>query len=139
MMKTPMNVGARIARRPVTGAVLLAFGFALLPPVAPPAQARKPDLSNPAYAPWFQSLTNANRHGMSCCAEADGHILLDKQLRVVGNHYQVWIDEAWQDVPPEAVLNRVDNPTGSPVVFYALYPASKDKPTIFCFVRPSDT
>jgi hypothetical protein len=36
------------------------------------------------------------------------------------------------------VLDRVDNPTGGPVVFYALYPASKDKPTIFCLVRPSD-
>jgi hypothetical protein len=138
-MKTAMSIGTRIVLRPVTGAVLLAVGFALLLPAALPAHARKPDQSNPAYAPWFQSLTNANRHGMSCCAEADGHILLDNQSRVVGDHYQVWIAQAWQDVPPEAVLNRVDNPTGSPVVFYALYPASQDKPTIFCFVRPSDT
>ena len=137
-MKTSMNVAAGIALRLVTGALLLAVGFASLLPVALPAQARKPEGSNPAYAPWFQSLTNKNRFGMSCCAEADGHILRDNQLRVAGDHYQVWIDGAWQDVPPDAVLDRVDNPTGGPVVFYALYPASKDKPTIFCLVRPSD-
>lgn len=134
-----MSVDKRIfACRSTFCAGLLAVGLALLLPSPLPAHAMPPENSNPALAPWFKSLTNPNRHSMSCCAEADGHILLDKQLRVIGDHYQVWIEQAWQDVPPDAVLDRVPNPTGGPVVFYTRFPAN-DKPTIFCLVRPSET
>lgn len=98
------------------------------------ARASPPDKVDPALAPWFKSLRNPAL-GYSCCADADGHILRDEDWRIAGNSYQVLINGGWQDVPPEAVIQRADNPTGGAVVFY---PPGIDHPPIYCFLRPSE-
>lgn len=109
-----------------------------------PANSAAPAKTDPALAPWFQSLSNPNLNGMSCCAEADGHILPDDMWRIVGNGYQVYLhgqkagQGAWIDVPPKAVLNRVDNPTGGAVVFLHTFMGDAH-PTVLCFVRPVES
>lgn len=98
------------------------------------AQAAPPSNADPALAPWFQSLHTAA--GMSCCGDADGHILGDADWRVAGNGYQVRIDGEWTNVEPDAVLNGVPNPVGSPVAFWS--PGASPH-RIFCFVRATET
>lgn len=100
-----------------------------------PALASPPAKTDPALAPWFQSLRNPAL-GISCCAEAGGHILGDADWCVVGNTYQLRISGEWQDVPAGAVLDRVDNPTGGAVAFY---PPGVDHPPVYCFIRPVET
>ncbi len=94
---------------------------------APPPQA------DPALSGWFESLANPTS-GISCCAQYDGHILASHEWRALPDGYQVRIDGIWRDVPPNAVLNRVENPTGSAVAFYPL-----GGNPIYCFVRPTDS
>jgi len=98
-----------------------------------------PPNADPALGPWFRSLTTPG--GMSCCAEYDGHVLGDGDWRINGDHYEVRIAQVWRVVPSEAVLNRVDNPTGGAVAFYApTADADPSVPTkIFCFVRPVES
>jgi hypothetical protein len=92
-----------------------------------------PSSADPDLSPWFQSLKSPM--GMSCCAQADGHILHDSEWRAVKDGYEVLINGAWVPVPAESVLQRADNPTGGAVVFY---PPS-GAPPIYCFVRPAET
>ena len=103
------------------------------------ARSEPPENANPALSAWFNSLTNPQTGGISCCAQADGHILNERQWRVDGDHYMIKIAGNWYDVPPEAVLQHVENPTGGAVAFY---PPAMDEgagmgrnPTIYCFVR----
>ena len=92
-----------------------------------------PSTADPSLAPWFQSLQAPS--GMSCCALADGHILKDSEWRIVGDHYEILVAGKWIEVPADAVLNQVENPTGGAVAFY---PPS-GAPPLYCFVRPSET
>lgn len=108
------------------GAALMLTAFAK---AAPPAK------TDPTLAPWFRSLHNPTID-ISCCAESDGHILRDDQWRVAGDHYQIIIGGKWWDVPPDAVLSRVDNPTGGAVAFWLSFAAPDGPPRILCFVTP---
>ena len=100
---------------------LAAFAFA-----APP-----PGPLDPIIAEWFRTLTNP-KTGAFCCDTSDGHILATENVRTAGDEYLVRFDGAWHRVPKDAVLDRIDNPTGQPVVFAA-------GNVIFCFVRPAMT
>lgn len=97
--------------------------------VAGAAQARPPQHADPALAPWFDSLMQPGTD-MSCCSEADCR---RTDFRINGDHYEALIDGKWLKVPPRAVLNRADNPTGGAVVCWT--------PTlgIMCFVRGPET
>jgi hypothetical protein len=85
------------------------------------------------FADWYMSLTRPG--GGSCCSLSDGRTT---DVRVRDGHYEAWIDErfpygeqvkGWVEIKPEAVLNRTDNPTGEPVVFWTPYQG------VLCFVR----
>lgn len=97
------------------------------------ADGRPPEHVDPAVASWFESLDNPVS-GISCCAEDDGHILASSDWRATTNGYQVKIAGTWHDVPPEAVLNHVENPTGGAVAFFP--PGGSP---IYCFVRPTES
>ena len=99
------------------------------------ARAQPPEHADPALAPWFQGLHTED--GQGCCSQADCRPV---EYRPVGNHYEVLIGEQfpgvteprWEEVPPEAVLNKHDNPTGRPIacVWYG---------KVLCFVRPEES
>jgi hypothetical protein len=117
-------------RRNVCGSAALVAAsavFAFAAGASPPAHV------DPALAPWFQTLANPVS-GMSCCAEYDGHILANGDWRATANGYQVQIAGTWRDVPAQAVLNHVANPTGGAVAFFPPGGAP-----IYCFVRPTDS
>jgi hypothetical protein len=104
------------------------------------ATAAPPPNADPSLASWFRSLTNPVV-GLSCCAEADGHILSDADWRTKGNGYEIRIGENWWPVPPETVLNHVPNPTGGAVAFWEAHRHQKSDrpPNIYCFVRPVES
>jgi hypothetical protein len=79
-------------------------------------------------APWFNSLQQPGS-GISCCSIADCR---RTDSRIVGDHYEVMIDGEWRAVPPSAVVDRDDNPTGRAVVCYT--PARG----IMCFIKAPD-
>ncbi|MBV8913052.1 MAG: hypothetical protein JOZ05_08455, partial [Acetobacteraceae bacterium] len=89
------------------------------------ASAAPPPDADPGFAPWFRGLRVPGT-GTSCCSIADCR---PAESRIVGDHYEVFIDGKWLRVPPELILERADNPTGRAVVCWT--------PTagILCFVR----
>jgi hypothetical protein len=101
------------------------------------AEAKAPANADPDLAPWFQGLTAPS--GMSCCAEADGHILADSEWRIIADHYEIKVKGAWVAVPQDRVLDRADNPTGGAVAFYPTPWEEAAPPPVCCFVRPSET
>jgi hypothetical protein len=96
------------------------------------AAARPPQNADPTLAGWFHDLHQPSS-GMSCCDVADGHILADEDWRIEGDTYQVRINGDWREVPHAVVLDRADNPTGSPVAFWS---PMGGNPPIYCFIRP---
>jgi len=108
---------------------LLASTFAALGLLAGVAAARPPPNADMSLAPWFQSLRQPGT-GMSCCSIADCR---QTDFRVHNGHYQALIDGVWRSVPPNAVLQRTDNPTGRAVVCYTPYFG------IMCFVKGPET
>jgi hypothetical protein len=117
---------------PLLGAAILPLlGVAL-------ARAHPPDDADPALAPWFRSLHTAQ--GGLCCSLSDCRPV---QYRMLDNHYEVLIgkqygsnvEEHWEDVPPESVLNKTDNPTGSAIACWTPY----THPRVLCFVRPAES
>lgn len=93
-----------------------------------PALAQPPPGSNLKYKDWFESLQQPGTHGY-CCSISDCHMT---NYRVTPNGYEVPIDGRWVPVPPDKVLDHVDNPTGHGVVCY-LVPDE-----IMCFVRAAE-
>ncbi len=83
--------------------------------------------SDPATSAWFRSLV-INGGSTSCCAEADcRHTMVE--WREDGRPY-AWIGrgrdqfgdaapDRWEWIPPQAIQNRDDNPTGRPVVCFS--------------------
>ena len=106
--------------------VVLCAGFSL---IAGSAAARPPPNADMSLAPWFQGLRQPGT-GMSCCSIADRR---QTDFRIAGSHYEVMVEGAWHQVPPDKVLERIDNPTGRAVVCYT--PARG----IMCFVRGAET
>lgn len=96
--------------------------------VAATALAKPPPDIDYSLAPWFQSLRQPDT-GVSCCSIADCRTT---DYRTLGDHYEALIDDKWVRVPPEKVLQRVDNPTGRAVVCWT--PALG----VMCFVRASE-
>ena len=105
--------------------------------LAAAAEARPPENADPALAPWFQSLHSAE--GGLCCSEADCRPV---EYRMTEDHYEVLIgrqygpdvEEHWEDVPAESVLQKTDNPTGHAIACWTPY----TQPRVICFVRPSE-
>src|SRR5690242_4375759 len=90
-----------------------------------PALGAPPPDADPNLAPWFRGL-RAPGTGTSCCSIADCRPV---ESRIIGDHYEVFVEGKWLRVPPDLILNRTDNPTGHAVVCWT--------PTagILCFVR----
>jgi hypothetical protein len=113
--------------RPVGAAAAAAAIFSLAG-IGALSAAPPPD-ADPMLAPWFQSLRQPGT-GVSCCSIADCRAT---EYRSRGDGYEAYIDERWISVPPERVLDHIDNPTGRAVVCY------EPRRGILCFVRPSET
>jgi len=90
-----------------------------------PALAAPPPDADPSMAPWFRGL-HVPGTGTSCCSIADCRPV---DSRIIGGHYEVYVEGKWLVVPKDLILQREDNPTGRAVVCWT--------PTagILCFVR----
>jgi len=103
------------------------------------ADAAPPPDASGELAPWFDSLKQPGT-GIGCCGhETDCRTVKE---RVVGDHYEVWIDRRfprhegegeWVSVSADRILERQDNPTGSPVACWI------PSMGVFCFVRSAET
>jgi hypothetical protein len=71
---------------------------------------------DPALHAWFES--QHDRDGRSCCAEADGHVMADEDVRFVEGHFEVRIGDAWMAVPERAMAQGPMNPLGHPVAWW---------------------
>jgi hypothetical protein len=98
--------------------------------------AAPPDSPDPALAPWFESLKQPGT-GASCCSIADCRTVDFRQDR---DGYEVLIDGRWKisipfwlRVPPNRIIDRIDNPTNRAVVCFT------PEAGILCFVRPSES
>ena len=101
-----------------------------------PGHSRQVD---PAFSAWIDDLLNPAT-GLSC-DKFDPHVLGSADWRYEADHYQIRIAGRWREVPPPAVIDRIDNPTGSAVAFY-VGAADHDgsvAPLVYCFVRPART
>lgn len=122
-------------RHPARPSRLGILGISAAMSLAVSAIAAPPEHADPQLAPWFKSLSRPDIG--SCCDTADGRVT---SSRVAGDHYEVLIDgrfpgvttSTWEPVPAEAILKRVDNPTGGTVVFWFLG-------RIRCVVLPAET
>lgn len=88
--------------------------------------AAPPPGANPAWGEWFRSLKSPIT-GMSCCDLSDGRTTSARPT-ADGWEAQTPLGE-WVKVP-NAVILRVFNPTGQPVLFWR--PATG----VICFVEP---
>ena len=89
-----------------------------------------------SYAEWYNGLRSPT--GASCCSVSDCRTT---EMRVRDGGYEVWIDDRfgvrppkWTPVPPEAILNQHDNPTGRPAACFNKY---LDR--VLCLVRPTES
>jgi hypothetical protein len=93
------------------------------------AHAQPPEGADPNLAPWFGSLRQPGT-GTSCCSIADCRAT---DYRLMSDHYEVLIEDKWLAVPPDKILQRVDNPVGRAVVCWT------PQLGIMCFVRATET
>ena len=121
--ETAGSIGRKIA---------IAVGLAL----SQAAVAAPPDSPDPALAPWFESLKQPGT-GAPCCSIADCRTVEFRQDR---DGYEVLIDGRWKvsipfwlRVPPNRIIDRIDNPTNRGVVCFT------PEAGILCFVRPSES
>lgn len=98
---------------------------AMLGSLSGSAVAHPPANTDLRFEQWFQGLRQPGT-GMSCCSIADCR---PTEFRTRGGHYQALVMGKWEDVPPSAVLQKTDNPTGRAIVCYTPYRG------IMCFVR----
>jgi hypothetical protein len=90
--------------------------------VAVPGLAHSPEDTDPAMAPWFNSLMNPSNGG-SCCNERDCATVSTRDLKIENGSY--WVRDpdptnvVWLMVPTGQILKRYDNPTGKPVACIA--------------------
>jgi hypothetical protein len=105
---------------------------------ASPVLAAPPEGADPAFAPWFKSLTQP-RTQQPCCSLADCRTV---RYRTLDDHFQVYIGDdfprwsnpphEWVDVPNANVLHRLDNPTGEGVACWF-------QGQVVCFVEGNGT
>jgi hypothetical protein len=125
-MKSPRAPGKIFSGIPV------AAGLAL----SQVAVAAPPDRRDPTLAPWFESLKQPGT-GAPCCSIADCRTVAFRQDR---DGYEVFIDGRWKmsvpfwlRVPPERIIDGIDNPTGRGVVCFT------PEAGILCFVPPPES
>jgi hypothetical protein len=112
----------------IASAITVAAGTSALP--APPPGT---DLDSPIHI-WFERQQNVR--GQSCCANSDGHMLDDKDVRIKGGTYEVLIEGTWYPVRLDAMRDSVrggPNPTGHPIVWYTRTFTSTPGLSISCF------
>jgi hypothetical protein len=97
------------------------------------ALAAPPENPDPRLTPWYKSLRQPGT-GAECCGLADCRIV---EFRRNGDGYEVFVDQRWRlsrpywtRVPPEKILERPDNPTGSAVVCFT------PEAGVMCFILP---
>jgi hypothetical protein len=76
------------------------------------AAANPPEGADARMAPWFHSLQQPGT-GVPCCSISDCRTA---DFRTSGDHYEVMVDGWWQEVLPDKVIHRSENPTGRAVV-----------------------
>jgi hypothetical protein len=89
------------------------------------SHARPPENTNLIYGLWFERL-HQPATGLPCCSISDCR---QTDSRVVGSHYEALVEGKWLAVPPETVVEAMDNPTGRAVVCWLPWSG------ILCFVR----
>lgn len=100
------------------------------------ASAQPPPVADPnsETARWFKSLKS--NEGQPCCDVSDCRRV---EARLVNGSYEAFIDDQWARVP-DAVIKRVENPTGQYIACYTSGDYStKFPPYFFCFVPISLT
>ena len=123
---------------------MLKFAVVLLLALTVQAYALPPSGVDPdsPTSKWYQSLTVPGTGG-SCCSLADcRHYPISSATDADGtSHYTVLFEGNWLPVPKEAVLDRLDNPTGDYVTcinaahFYDGVP----KPDVLCLIKAPRT
>lgn len=98
------------------------FGFVFI--VAARAEAPPGTDPNSPLAKWFKSVEHP-RYGR-CCDIGDGRFV---QAEKIPGGWRVLLDNRWENVPPDTVLNEEPNPTGFPVVWL-----NHGTDTIRCFL-----
>ena len=114
----------------LSGPLLCASAFAAPPPGA--------DMS---LAPWFHSLRVPGQDGRGpfCCDISDCR---NYPVRADGTHYQVFFEDRWLVVPPHAISDRTDNPTGNYVSCVQRdhwIDGKPDGPHVLCFFKAPRT
>lgn len=120
------------------GALLAALMLIVM--TGPVAVAHPPPHFDPALHGWFDSLKQPGT-GVGCCSESDCKILAADQWRTTKDGYQIRVSTMWVDVPPDKILDRQPNPTGSAVACYRqdYGPPDPSRVFIYCFVRSTET
>jgi len=109
---------------------ILAVAVTFYAAAQPPAGADP----NSEMANWFKSLKS--NEGQPCCDVSDCRRV---EARLVNGSYEAFIDDEWARVP-DAVIKRVENPTGQYIACYTAGDYStKFPPYFFCFVPISLT
>lgn len=118
--------------------LLLAFGLTAI--AGAMAVAHPPANFDPKLHGWFESLKQPGT-GVGCCSESDCKILTADQWRTTKDGYQIRVKDLWVNVPPDKILNREPNPTGSVVACYrqGYGPPDPARVFIYCFVRGTET
>jgi hypothetical protein len=93
-----------------------------------PVLAAPPENADPNLAQWFQGLQQPDT-GVSCCSIADCRPV-DSRVGPAG--YEVFLDDEWQPVPREKILQGKQNPLGRAVV------CRSQAMGILCFVRGTE-
>jgi hypothetical protein len=93
------------------GLLALLIGYVMLLSLCHSAHARDLDGSkartHPELQGWFKDLHSGRG---PCCSDADGSALSDTDWEIRGDHYWVFIENKWWEVPDDAVIkepNRV--------------------------------
>jgi hypothetical protein len=114
---------------------LVTSGFWLM---AAYASAAPPPGADLTLAPWFRSL-RVPGNGNFCCDISDCR---HYPVNADGSRYHVFYENRWLTVPPEAVSDRMDNPTGDYVTCIQRdhwTDGVADGPRVLCLFRASRT
>ncbi len=89
------------------------------------------------FADWYHSLRSPSS-GVSCCSPHRDCVSVDQYRGNPGvsGGYLVLYEGEWLAVPPDAVLQRADNPTGNAVLCITRIAG---KAIARCFVRASES
>jgi hypothetical protein len=97
------------------------------------ALAAPPPNADMSLAPWYHDLHSPTTNEL-CCGIADCR---HYPVRPAGDHYEVKFEDQWLPVPREAILDRLDNPTGDYVTCIQRehYFGGILNPRVVCFIK----